>query len=157
MQRMAIIIGLMVPLSLATILPASAGEQFDNANTVKPYYYQPPGRPLNSTDQQRLNVYRNQLQQQQQNLQLRQDRGTIGQDLQGRQLNLQNRNATEGNPALINRRLLETQSELDRVNRALAPTFQTPGIAGQPSPPGTMPVLPSSPLGLGTPSIITPH
>jgi hypothetical protein len=154
---MRFIIGLVVPIALTTTLPACAGDRHDSANVVKPYFYQPAQRDINPSDQLRLQTYRNQLEQHRQDLQMRQDRGTIGQDLQGRQLNLQNRNATQGNPAQINRRLFETQSELDRVNRLLGPTPQTPGIAGQPSPPGGMPLVPPPPLGLGTPSIITPH
>ncbi|MEA2781240.1 MAG: hypothetical protein QOK29_2784, partial [Rhodospirillaceae bacterium] len=69
----------MVPMALSTTLPACAGERFDSTSADRPYFDPPPQRALNPTDHQRLQTYRNQLQQQQQGLQMRQDRGTIGQ------------------------------------------------------------------------------
>jgi hypothetical protein len=77
-------------------------------SAVKPYFYQPPPSALSSVDQERLGVYRDQLSQQQRDLQRRRMSGSI--------------------TAQQQRDLWQAESELDRVNRLLGPC--SPVIAG---------------------------
>jgi hypothetical protein len=78
-------------------------------SAVKPYFYNPPPSTLSSVDQQRLGIYRNQLSQQQQDLQRRRMSGSVTPQQQ--------------------RDLWQAEAELDRVNRLLEPC--SPAIAGR--------------------------
>jgi hypothetical protein len=77
-------------------------------SAVKPYFYNPPPSTLGSVDQQRLGVYRDQLSDQQRDLQRRRMNGSITPQQQ--------------------RDLWQAEAELDRVSRLLEPC--SPAIAG---------------------------
>jgi len=81
--RIGLQIGSIAALSVGIATTGRAGGN-DRADVIKPYYYEPPGGPLNAVDQRQLMVYREQLEQQQQSLQLQQDRGTSGPTLPAR-------------------------------------------------------------------------
>lgn len=142
---------LLIFVAALSVGPGSAGRAGggDGPNMLKPYYYQPPGGPLNATDQQQLMVYRQQLELQQQSLQLQQDRGTNGPDLSRPAL------GQPPNPATTSSELWQTRNELDRVNGLLNPV---PGIGSfTPGPMNGTAPMPIVPMGMGTQFVITPH
>jgi hypothetical protein len=144
-----LLVGLAAAISIGLASTGHAGSGNDGPNVLKPYYYQPPGGPLNATDRQQLMVYRQQLELQQQSLQLQQDRGmsalTFPQPAFQRPVN----------PATTSSELLRTQSELDRVNRLLNPAPGGGSVA--PSPPAGPAPLPIVPMGMGSQFVITVH
>jgi len=149
LMRTGLLIAFVAALSVGLAPAGQAGGGNDGPNVLKPYYYQPPGGPLNAVDQQQLMVYRHQLEQQQQSLQLQQYRGTSGPNLS------QPAFAQPVNPATTSSELSQTRNELDRVNGLLNPVpgngSFTPGPMNETAP---MPIVP---MGMGTQFVITPH
>jgi hypothetical protein len=142
-------IGCIAAFSVGLATTGCAGGGNDGPNAIKPYYYQPPGGPLNSVEQQQLMTYRDQLQQQQQSLQLKQDRGTSGPMIPAVPFQ------APVNPATTNSQLFQTQNELDRVNGLLNPVPGAGPVA--PAPVTSSPPLPIMPSGMGTQFVITTH
>src|SRR5271168_5380527 len=139
-------IGFIAVLSVGLATTGYAGGGNDGPNVIKSYYYQPPGGPLNAVDRQQLMVYRNQLEQQQQSLQLKQDRGTSGPTFPAVPFQ------PPVNPATTSSQLFQTQNELDRVNGLLDPVPGAGPVA--PAPTTSSPPLPILPSGMGTQFVI---
>jgi hypothetical protein len=149
MTRMGLLIGFAATNSIALASSGRAGGGYDAPTVIKPYYYQPSGGPLNALDQQRLMVYRDQLQLQQQSLQLKLDRGTGGPHFPFTSFQ------PRVNPATTSRDLFQTQNELDRVNGLLNPPSGSGSFA--PSPMTGSSSLPVLPMGMGTQFVIKIH
>jgi len=136
-------------LTAALATTGHAGGGNDGPNVMKYYYYQPPGGPLNAVGHQQLMVYREQLEQQQQSLQLKHDSGTSGPMFPAAPFQ------PPVNPATTSGQLFQTQNELDRVNGLFDPVSGAGPVAPGPMT-GSQP-LPFLPGGMGTQFVITTH
>jgi hypothetical protein len=147
--KIDLLIGFMGALSIGSATTGRAGDGNDGPNVIRPYYYQPPGGPLNGVDQQQLMVYREQLEQQRQSLQLKQDRGTSSAMFPAAPLQ------PPASPAITSSQLFRTQNELDRVNNLLDPVPDAGPVA--PAPVTSSSPLPILSSGMGTQFAITTH
>jgi hypothetical protein len=120
----------MTRISIAILLAglcwtAGASPSLAGPDVTKPYYYLGAGRTLSPLDQQRLTVYRDQLQAQQRAQQLLLYQGGVGQGYamnRGSVIGVPNSSGPLrpfANPAQLGSNLYQTQSELGRVNGLL--------------------------------------
>jgi hypothetical protein len=101
---------------------AGAGPSLAGQAVTKPYYYLGAGRTLSTLDQQRLTVYRDQLQAQQRAQELQLYQGGVGLGNRGSVIGVPNPSGPLrpfANPAVAGSNLYQTQSELGRVNGLL--------------------------------------
>jgi len=123
---------------------AIAGNDYTSGNVIKPNYYVGAGKALSTFDQHQLAIYRDQLEVQRRAQQLRVYQGS------GAPVSPLNLSHLPTNPAILNRNLFETQSELDRVNGLLNSAHTAPLVTPMPpSGSGGIRPLGFSPLHIG--------
>lgn len=110
------------PLLAGLCWAAGVAPSFAGSDVTKPYYYLGAGRTLSPLDQQRLTVYRDQLQAQQRAQQLQLYQGGVGLGNRGSVIGVPNPAGPLrpfANPAVAGSNLYQTQRELGRVNGLL--------------------------------------